>query len=89
MRPDDMLEYLRKQPFQPFRIHLTNGASYEIRHPELMKVGRSQAFVFFHKSDDPHALVLRQEGVALLHINRVEPLASTSAPANGEGGSSA
>jgi hypothetical protein len=37
--------------------------------------------VFFHKSDDPQAMVLRFEGIALLHINRVEPLEMTTTPA--------
>ena len=81
MRPDDVLEYLRRQPFQPFRLHLTDGTTYEIRHPEMMKVGRSQAHVFFHKQDDPQAIVLRFEGVALLHINRVEPMELPMTPA--------
>jgi hypothetical protein len=81
MRPDDVLEYLRRQSFQPFRLHLTDGTTYEMRHPEMMKVGRSQAYVFFHKQDDPQALVLRFEGVALPHINRVEPLEMPTTPA--------
>ncbi len=41
MRPEDMHRFLRRRPFRPFRITLTDGRSYEIHHPELMMVGRS------------------------------------------------
>lgn len=74
MRPADLLDYLREQPFQPFRIHLTDGTFYDIRHPELLKVGHSRAEIYFPENDEPHALVLRRESVALLHITRLEPL---------------
>lgn len=85
MRPDDIVEYLRKQPFRPFRLHLTNGASYEIRHPEMMKVFGSQAYVFFPRGDDPHDLALRYDGVALLHMNRVEVLDAPAGSTPGTG----
>ena len=41
MRPEDIREYLRREPFQPFRLTLTDGLTYDIRHPELAMVGRS------------------------------------------------
>jgi hypothetical protein len=34
MRPEDILERLRARPFQPFRLYLSDGAIYEIRHAE-------------------------------------------------------
>ena len=40
MHLNDFLTVLRRQPFAPFRLHLTNGSSYEVRHPELVMVGR-------------------------------------------------
>jgi hypothetical protein len=74
MRPDDLLEYLREKPFQPFRIHLSDGTVYEVRHPELVKVGRSKAEVYFPERDEPHAVVIGRESIALVHITRLEPL---------------
>jgi hypothetical protein len=74
MRADDLLQYLNRRRFEPFRLHLTNGAKHDIRHPEMVKVFRSQAHVYFHRGDNPHDMVLRFDGVALLHINRVEML---------------
>jgi hypothetical protein len=81
MRPDDLIEYQREQPFQPFRIHLTDGTVYEIRHPELVKVGRSRADIYFPASDEPHAMVLRRESVALVHMIRLEPISEPAAGA--------
>lgn len=85
MRAADMLEYLRKQPFVPFRIHLTDGTVYEIRHPELVKVGMTKADIYFPKDDAPHAVVLRRESITLVQITRLEPLVQTPSPGNGNG----
>ncbi len=73
MRPDDLLTWLRAAPFRPFRIHLNSGKSYEIRHPEMLKVGRSSINVFWYAGDpqDPYE---RMEMVSLLLIERIEPL---------------
>ena len=41
MRQDDLDEYLHQEPFQPFRIHLSTGAFFDIRQPELAWATRS------------------------------------------------
>ena len=35
MRPEDILELLRKHPFEPFRIHRSDGVAYDVRHPDM------------------------------------------------------
>ena len=35
MRLTELRDALREHPFEPFRIHLTNGLVYEVRHPEM------------------------------------------------------
>ena len=45
MRPDDIRAFLQQKPFRPFRVTLTDGRSYEVRHPELSMVGRSTAAI--------------------------------------------
>src|SRR5439155_577176 len=47
VRPDDIVEMLQQKPFQRFRIFLSDGTVYEIRHAELVKVGRSKILIFF------------------------------------------
>lgn len=74
MRPDDVVEMLQHKPFQPFRIFLSDGAVYEIRPAELVKVGRSKVLIFFPTLDEPHAVFERYVSVALIHLTRLEPV---------------
>ena len=34
MDPQEVVSFLRRQPFEPFRIHLTDGTVYEVHHPD-------------------------------------------------------
>ena len=45
MRPQDIQQFLRKVPFRPFRLTLTDGRTYDVRHPELLAIGRSSLIV--------------------------------------------
>ena len=36
MSPADVLEALRRRPFEPFRIQVSDGSTYDVRHPELV-----------------------------------------------------
>ena len=40
MRPEDIREFVRRQPFEPFRITLTDGRTFDVVHPCLVMVGR-------------------------------------------------
>ena len=74
MRPDDVRSLLRQQPFQPFRLCLLDGSSYEIRHPDQVVVGRSTLSLAGTISGLPQPLAERDVIVALLHISRLEPI---------------
>ena len=73
MRAEDVLSWVRAVPFNPFRICLNSGRSYEIRHPEMIKVGRSsmQIFSYTGEPEDPYEKV---EMVGLILIERIEPI---------------
>jgi hypothetical protein len=75
MRSEDVLAWLRAVPFQPFRIHLNSGRTYDIRHPEMLRVGRSSMHVYSFEGEpsDPYE---RVEMVSLLLIERIESLES-------------
>ncbi len=32
---DDMITLLRASPFVPFKMHISNGEVYDIRHPDM------------------------------------------------------
>jgi hypothetical protein len=34
MRPAEVLKLLRRAPFEPFAIFLSDGSRYEVRHPD-------------------------------------------------------
>ena len=56
MRPEDIRDFVQRRPFQPFRMTLTDGRSYEIRHPELAMVGRSTVAIGLPAADDPRPI---------------------------------
>jgi hypothetical protein len=41
-----VLDYVRAEPFRPFRIHMASGRTLEIRHPELVKVLKNYILIF-------------------------------------------
>ncbi len=40
MPPEDLEKKIRQRPFRPFRMFLTGGTVYDVRHPELLLLGR-------------------------------------------------
>jgi hypothetical protein len=44
---------MRAEPFRPFRIHMASGRTFDIRHPEMVRVGRSDIVIFSLVSDEP------------------------------------
>lgn len=85
MRPDDINLLLRRQPFQPFRIHLSNGQIYDIRHPDQAIVTRNTMVVGLPAPDLPPSTYDHFALVTLLHINNLEPLPSIVSSTNGAG----
>ena len=47
MGPQDLLFWQKATPFRPFRIHMNSGRNYDIRHPEMVRVGIDSVIVFF------------------------------------------
>lgn len=80
MRPEDVREFLRRQPFRPFRLTLTDGRTYDIMHPDLAMVGRSWVQVGLARPGDPENIAERLIFVSLLDIMQIEPLESVVPP---------
>jgi hypothetical protein len=53
MTPQAVLGYVKAQPFRPFRIHMASGKTFDVRHPEMVRVGRTNLLVFSFISDQP------------------------------------
>lgn len=69
MNPDGIRELLRRDPFEPFRFHLTSGDVYEIRDPNSVALGQRRVFVAFPDAD-------RQAFFPYLHIAAIETIAN-------------
>lgn len=74
MRPEELTELLRKRPFVPLRIHMTDGETYDIRHPDVVLVLRQRVDIGL-RPDPATGVLERVEHCSLLHIVRVEELA--------------
>ena len=74
MRPYDILRLLRTQPFHPFRIHLSDGRVFEVRHPALAMVGRSTVTIGVPAADEEQPIFDRLVQCAWVHITHAGPI---------------
>jgi hypothetical protein len=65
-------KYLTAEPFRPFRIQLSSGRTFEIRHPEMVAVGKTTMIIYTYMSDDPQEAKERQVEVSLLLTESME-----------------
>jgi hypothetical protein len=72
MRPETLLAYVRAAPFRPFRIVLNSGRAYDVRHQDLLQVGRD-CFVLFYAAEQGGPFD-RWETASLLLIDHIEHL---------------
>jgi hypothetical protein len=77
---DDLRELLQSRPFRPFRLVLSNNATYEIRHPEFAVLTRRLLQITLTESSETDS---GEEfvGVALVHIVQYQILPSPAAAA--------
>lgn len=85
MRPETLQSYLRAVPFVPFRLVMNSGRAWDVRHPEMIRVGRD-VFLYYH-AEAPEAPFDRFDTVSLVLVERIEQLGKPTAAggANGEG----
>ncbi len=73
---------LRRQPFLPLRIYLTDGKTYDVRHPEMVLVKRRELYIGTETS--PGSGVAGEcDRVSLLHVVRVECVPPAPSPSAG------
>jgi hypothetical protein len=82
MTQEDLYAAARRQPFEPFRVILTTGAVYDIRHPDLIMVGRRAAVLGI--TNEPGGVAFdRTIKVDLLHVVGIEDLPGVPPSQNG------
>jgi hypothetical protein len=47
MTTEQLREFHQARPFKPFRVHMADGQSIDVLHPELMAYGGGRTFVVF------------------------------------------
>lgn len=74
MTPDEMRHLLRQEPFQPFRVHLKDGRTFNVLYPDINMVTGSTFYIGipFAGAPDPRAERLVQ--VDWRTIDHVESL---------------
>jgi hypothetical protein len=72
-------ELLAQRPFKPFRLVMSSGQSYDVRHPEMAMLTRSDLLVGVDDGED--GVPAEFKICSLLHVSAIEPLTpATSGP---------
>jgi len=72
-------DLLGKRPFAPFRLVMSSGKKYEVRHPEMAWLTRTDILVGLDIADE--GLPAEFDICSLLHVTAIEPLKATATEA--------
>jgi hypothetical protein len=72
MTADTVREFLRRTPFEPFRVVMSSGESYNVMHPEMALVSARALVLAVPESS--HAEGERLVFCSYLHIAHLETL---------------
>jgi hypothetical protein len=81
MRPDLLRKLLKEKPFSPFRVYVSDGATYDVAHPEIAWVRGMTLVVNVYPSGFAEPRGERLAHVSLIHVTRVEVYYPGAAPA--------
>jgi hypothetical protein len=73
MHYQDILNLLDSVPFQPFRIHMTDGTTYDVPRRNLAWVTPTRVLLIVPSPESEH-LVTDTHYLGLPNITRLEPL---------------
>jgi hypothetical protein len=65
-------ELLTRRPFQPFRLVMSSGSTYDVRHPEMAFLTKSDLLVGIEETDE--GVPAEFKICSLLHVSAIEPL---------------
>ncbi|MGC1272980.1 MAG: hypothetical protein WBC44_04685 [Planctomycetaceae bacterium] len=70
MNATEIRELLRVRPFRPVRIHLSDGRTFEVRHPEQALISHSTMYIGIGE-DQEYNVADKIERISLLHVTGV------------------
>jgi hypothetical protein len=65
-------ELLTQRPFQPFRLVMSSGQTYDVRHPEMAMLTKSDILVGIDETEE--GVPAEFKICSLLHVTSTEPL---------------
>ena len=65
MNAESIQQWRARRPFEPFLIALSNGETYQVRHPENVIVFKSKLILGFPETEST-------VHVSLIHVNSVK-----------------
>jgi hypothetical protein len=69
-------EYVSAEPFRPFRLKMASGQTFDIRHPEMILVGKSSVRVY--SKPKPDSTDEYWQDVSLMLMEAIEPIDASS-----------
>ena len=83
MTREDLIEHIRRQPFEPFRMTLTTGRTFDIYHPDQVMILRREAIIGVVNA--PGGVIIdRPVHADVFHIVTVDPLPLAPTGSNGQ-----
>jgi hypothetical protein len=79
VQPDELIERLRRQPFEPFAVHMADGRVFEVRYPRMNVVFTTYFLVGIPEADHPDDIIADHfERLDLSLITKIGPLAHST-----------
>ncbi len=75
MNADEIRELQNREPFEPFRFHLTSGKTFDIRDPNSVALGARRVFIAVAEPDRDHLAIF-----PYIHIAAIETLGNGTRP---------
>ena len=79
MTADELIELLEERPFQPVRLHLSDGRMREIRHPEMAIVSETLVAIGVPRDEDSR-IATKITYCSLPHVVEAEPIPTPQQP---------
>lgn len=73
MGPNELNTWVRAVPFVPFRVLMNSGRTFEVRHPEVLRLGL-RSMHFFTYSGVATDIYEKVEMLSPLLVESVEPI---------------
>jgi hypothetical protein len=75
MNMREVTNFVAAEPFQPFRLCMVSGETYEVRHRELVQVGRT-TLTFYSALEGQNDAHEQWHWLPLLLVECIEPIAA-------------